>query len=135
MPTSTEFTLGRVLVLVGAIVTAVSLVFVVGMMMVFMFITGGPVGRFPTPMAFSGVMAIMFTLMLFISVAGAVVGFMSWSRSVTDARKGGILGIVAAMLPPIGLFFLAGGILLLLSPEAKAQQEAAGSGHPPAPRY
>lgn len=121
--TSTELTIGRVLVLVGAILAIVGL----GVGAIALLVTGSFLPRFfPLMVGWIAVAAVVLFALL--TLLGVVFGFLAWSTAPSDAHKAGIFGIIASVLPPIGLFFLVGGILLLVSPEAKARQ---GTAAPP----
>jgi hypothetical protein len=121
---STEAKIGRILVLIGAIVASFSALLMIGMAVSYSLLFR----RIPTeaaPMFFS------FGILVFfggLSLIGSVVGFIAWAKAARDPRKAGFLGIIAAVLPPTNVFALAGGILLLISPEGKAQDQAVRSG-------
>lgn len=120
---STEQNVGRILLLVGALVALFMGLMMLGFM-AFMLVALGPAREAEMMPAFFSIGFMGFMGLL--GIAGSIVAFMGWSVAAKDPRKAGVLGIVATVLPPTNLIAMAGGILLLISPEGKAQ--AAGHG-------
>lgn len=117
---SSEASVGRILVLVGVFVAAFTALMMLGMAGLMGYVTavgGGP----PLP-ALIPLGVILFMGLL--GIAGIAVGLAAFLKAPHAAWTAGILGIVAAVLPPTNLFSLIGGILLLVSPEGKAARAA-----------
>lgn len=114
---------GGILLLIGAILAALSVFLMLGMfaMMTWM---GNTFADEPGMMGFPGFMAWMYLGFGVLSVGGAIVGFIAWSRQREgDLRGAGILGIVASLLPPVQTLILVGAILCMVSPEAQRAKQ------------
>ncbi len=62
----------------------------------------------------------LFLILGLVQVAGLIVGIYAYKAAQeNDFHRAGTLGIVSSVLPPLQLIILAGGILCLLSREAK----------------
>jgi energy-coupling factor transporter transmembrane protein EcfT len=113
---STEATLARVLLIAGAVMAGFVGLLMMGLFLVFIAqvgrLPGGPEIWFPWS---------VFSFFFLLSVVGVFVNIFAARHLPRDVRRAGILGVVAAFLPATNLFSLAGGIVALVSPEAKAQ--------------
>ncbi len=120
---STEAKVGKILILIGIIIQVISItaVFTIGSgmmgysgMMSYgygMMNWGGMMGS-----AFGG----LFFVIGLIEIAGLIAGIYAYKAAEQgDFHNAGILAIVASVLPPLQLIMLVGGILCLVSREAK----------------
>lgn len=130
---------GEILLLVGAIMRTVGVLFMLVYMLImvglFTSIDGspGPGAMFD---AFGGMFVTMMILIVVMMVASVPVGFVGWQKARSGAyRTGGILGIVASMLPPVDVILLLGGIFLMVSDEAKAEGETRDADDPTRPGW
>lgn len=128
-PPSGMYNAATILLLVGAILQAVGALFFVGMG-VFMGAVfdsvGEEVGRGP-----GWIVGGLYIAMGLLAAVGAVFGFLAHR----DARRGDahgafVLGLVAALLPPVQLLLLLGAIFAKVSPEGEAASRLRGSGRP-----
>lgn len=114
---STEAKIGKILILIGIIIQAVGIaaVFAIssGMMGYWgmMSWAGGMMGNY-----FGG----MFYALGLVQIVGLIVGVYAYkSAEKGDFHNAGILAIVSSVIPPLQLVILVGGILCLISMEAK----------------
>lgn len=110
---------GRILVLIGAIMSALGAVMLAG--------TAIGLGLLPTESdadaAISMGISIMYGVFAIMLVAGSVLGFLS-HRNVGAGRihTAWIQGLVASLLPPLQVLLLVGAILVYVSPEHEAER-------------
>ncbi len=114
---STEAKIGKILILIGIIIQVISIaaVFTIGSGMMGlgygMMNWGGMMGSY-----FGG----MFYALGLVQIIGLIVGVYAYKAAEKgDFHNAGILAIVASVIPPLQLIMLVGGILCLVSREAK----------------
>lgn len=111
---STEAKIGKILVLIGIIIQVISIatVFAIG---------SGMMGYGYGMMNWSGVsFGGLFFVIGLIEIAGVIAGIYAYKAAERgDFHNAGILAIVSSVLPPLQLIMLVGGILCLVSREAK----------------
>lgn len=115
---SSEARIGRILLLLGGLVALF-----MGLMMLVMMAMPMWVTRSLTLQP-ALIMFAMVGFMGLLGIAGFAVALVGYNVAPRDVQRAGILGVVATVLPPTNLIVLAGGILLLLSPEGKRAQTA-----------
>ncbi len=111
---STEAKLGKILIIVSLIL---------GVVGVFWLLIGFSFGTL-FPMRHSWGFSIFAGLFLFsaaiVKILGLIVGFMALSSTnIKNFNRAGMYAIISSLLPPLDIIILAGGILCLLSKEAK----------------
>lgn len=107
---STEAKIGKVLIIIAVILG------VIGMIVLAVFGSFGLAAIIPAWLV-GGIIILAIA-----RVAGLVIGLTAFmSADDGDYSRAGILGIVASVIPPVDLIMLAGGIVCLISPEAKKQ--------------
>lgn len=111
---STEAKLGKILIIVSLILGTVG---------VFWLLVGFSFGTF-FPMSHGWGFSIFAGLFLFSAaiakILGLVVGLMALSSTNSNNfNKAGMYAIISSLLPPIDIIMLCGGILCLISKEAK----------------
>ena len=111
MSTSTEAKIGKALIVIGVILSAIGTIFLAVM--------GSATAMFMMPL-FGGFMAVIAA----IEVIGIILGIIAIKKSFDDQyHDAGVFGIISSLLPPLNIFTLIGGILCLLSPEAKKSKK------------
>jgi hypothetical protein len=111
---STEAKIGKILILVSLILGIVG---VLGILAGF-----GSVALFPIRYArgfplFAGFFIVITAV---IKILGLIIGFIALSSTnLKNFNKAGIYAIISSLLPPLDLIMLIGGILCLISKEAK----------------
>lgn len=117
---STEAKIGKILILIGIIIQVISIaaVFTIGSgMMGYSGIMNYGYGMMNWGgMSFGG----FFYLVGLIEIVGLIAGIYAYKAAErNDYHNAGILAIVSSVLPPLQLIMLVGGILCLVSREAK----------------
>ncbi|KYC45826.1 MAG: hypothetical protein APG12_00806 [Candidatus Methanofastidiosum methylothiophilum] len=110
---STEAKIGKILILVSLILGIVG---VLGMLVGFTSVALFPLRymRFPI---FAG---FFFVIAAVVKILGLIIGFMALSSTtLKNFNKAGMYAIISSLLPPLDLIMLIGGILCLISKEAK----------------
>ena len=120
---STEARIGKVLILIGIIfqIIGIAAVFTIG---------SGMMGYWGVPnygygmMNWGGMMGYgfggFFYLIGLVEIVGLIAGIYAYKAAErNDYHNAGILAIVSSVLPPLQLIMLVGGILCLISREAK----------------
>lgn len=108
---STEAKIGKILILIGIIIQAIGIAAVLAIGSGMMDYGYGMMGS-----VFGG----MFYALGLVQIVGLIVGVYAYkSAEKGDFHNAGILAIVASLLPPLQLLMLVGGILCLVSREAK----------------
>lgn len=115
------FKAGEVLLLVGAILSAVGAVFLVlasiGLGALF---ASTDTGDAPT-----GFITAVYGVLAAVLAMGAVFGFLAYGKARRgDAHGGFVFGLVAALLPPVQVVPLLGAIFCKVSPEGEAARSA-----------
>ncbi len=113
---SSLFNAGSILLLIGAILQAFSVLFLLGMVFLASFFSGASTDD---NTAANFIQTIYGSLALIVAI-GSVLAFMAWQKSRQgDARGAGIFGIIASMVPPVSIVTLIGAILCFTSTEAQ----------------
>ncbi len=104
---STEAKVGKIFILIGFILAFVGAFFIIIWSAVF--------AQF-MPVFLSGI----FLGLGVVQVIGAIVGVFAFkATSEKKYHQAGVLGIVSSVIPPLNIFTLVGGILCLVSREAR----------------
>jgi hypothetical protein len=107
---STEAKIGKILIFLAVVLG------VIGMIVLVVFGTFGLAAIIPAWLV-GGIIVLAIA-----RIAGLVIGLIAFkSAEDGDYSRAGILGIIASVIPPVDLIMLAGGIVCLISPEAKKQ--------------
>ncbi|MCC7573569.1 MAG: hypothetical protein KO464_09345 [Candidatus Methanofastidiosum sp.] len=111
---STEAKIGKILILVSLILGIVG---VFGMLVGFSFGALFPI-RYMRGFPFLAGFFLVFAVV--IKILGLVIGFMALSSAnLKNFNKAGMYAIISSLLPPLDIIMLIGGILCLISKEAK----------------
>lgn len=113
---STEATVARFLFFGGAALAALLGLIMLGMlaMMLAALEQARPLGMVEWLFPWS-----IFMFFALAAVFGVILNLMAARRVRLNARQAGVMGIVAAFLPPTNLFSVAGAVLSMISPEGK----------------
>ncbi len=111
---SNEAKIGKILILVSLLL---------GVVMIFGIIIGfGFRALFSMryPMGFPIFIGFLIVFVAVIKILGLIIGFMALSSTnLKNFNKAGMYAIISSLLPPLDLIMLVGGILCLISKEAK----------------
>lgn len=111
---STEAKIGKILILVSIILGIVG---VFGMLVGFTSVALFPLRYMRGFPIFAGFFIVIAAV---IKILGLIVGFIALSSTnLKNFNKAGIYAIISSLLPPLDLIMLIGGILCLISKEAK----------------
>lgn len=111
---STEAKIGKILILVSLILGIVG---ILGLLVGFSFGALFPMRYMRGFPLFAGIFMIFVAV---IKILGLIVGFIALSSTNTkNFNKAGMYAIISSLLPPLDLIMLIGGILCLISKEAK----------------
>lgn len=111
---STEAKIGKILILVSLILGIVG---VLGMLVGVSSVALFPIRYMRGFSLFAGSILVFLAV---IKVLGLIIGFMALSSTnIKNFNKAGMYAIISSLLPPLGLIMLIGGILCLISKEAK----------------
>ncbi|MDY1591663.1 MAG: hypothetical protein RBS85_05830 [Methanofastidiosum sp.] len=111
---STEAKIGKILILVSLILGIVG---VLGLLAGFSFGVLSPWRYMRGFSLFAGLFMVFATV---IKILGLIVGFIALSSTnLKNFNKAGIYAIISSLLPPLDIIMLIGGILCLISKEAK----------------
>lgn len=111
---STEAKIGKILILVSLILGIVG---VLGMLVGFSFVALFPIRYMRGFPLFAGFILVFLAV---IKILGLIIGFMALSSTnLKNFNKAGMYAIISSLLPPLDLIMLIGGILCLISKEAK----------------
>ncbi len=124
MTESGLFKAGRILVLVGAIMSVAAAVFLL-IATLGLAAFGQLASEAEADTAVAGIVTVVYGIIALLTAVGAVFGFLSFASARRgDVHQAWIRGLVAALLPPVQLLLLVGAILILVSPEHEAEQNA-----------
>ncbi len=111
---STEAKIGKILILVSLILGIVG---ILGLLVGFSFGALFPMRYMRGFPLFAGIFMIFVAV---IKILGLIVGFIALSSTnLKNFNKAGMYAIISSLLPPLDLIMLIGGILCLISKEAK----------------
>jgi hypothetical protein len=111
---STEAKIGKILILVSLILGIVG---VLGVLVGFSSVALFPIRYMRGFSLFTGFILVFVAV---IKILGLIIGFMALSSTNTkNFNKAGMYAIISSLLPPLELIMLIGGILCLISKEAK----------------
>ena len=111
---STEAKIGKILILVSLILGIVGLL---GMFVGFSSIALFPMRYMRGFPLFAGFILVFVAI---IKILGLIIGFMALSSTnLKNFNKAGMYAIISSLLPPLDIIMLIGGILCLISKEAK----------------
>lgn len=111
---SAEAKIGKILILVSLILGLVGLL---GIILGFSFRALYPFSFIRGIPLFAGFFLMLTTI---VKIIGLLVGYMALaSTNNKDFSKAGLYAIISSLLPPLDLIMLIGGIICLLSKEAK----------------
>ena len=111
---STEAKIGKILILISLILGIVG---ILGILAGFTSVALFPLRYMRDFPLFAGFLIVITAV---IKILGLAIGFMALSSTkLKNFNKAGIYAIISSFLPPIDLMMLIGGILCLISKEAK----------------
>jgi hypothetical protein len=122
-----------ILLLVGAILAAISSV----LMLVFTLLFSVVFARLTEETGAEGFGVFLWFYGIFgvLAAAGSVCGFVAWRKAARDDLHGAFVwGLVGSLLPPLNIVSLLGAIFAKVCPEGEAQAQARGAARPPAPQ-
>lgn len=109
---------GTILLLVGAIVSLVGVLFLVAILGLLRILTGNE----GTDEMFLGI-GLVYGILALLMVASSILGFLAYGKARRgDLHGAWILGLVSSLLPPVQAITLIGAILCMVCPEHDAQQ-------------
>lgn len=109
---------GTILLLVGAIVSLVGVLFLVAILGLLRILTGSE----GTDEMFLGI-GLVYGILALLMVASSILGFLAYGKARRgDLHGAWILGLVSSLLPPVQAITLIGAILCMVCPEHDAQQ-------------